>query len=174
MKNNPEYIIVHHTGGSDANPMQDSSNFTFDQCNDLHKQKFNFVSSLGYYVGYHYYIEKDGRIVQARADTDEGAHTIGYNKKSLGICLAGNFDATLPTPAQIATLKMFLQQKSYQYSISRDKIVPHRQFAAKTCYGGKLADSWARDLLVEEPSSEIKKALELLAQVQQILEGISK
>lgn len=145
--NKPQYLIVHHTGGTAANPLADSSNFTFEQCNALHKERFNFISSLGYYVGYHYYISKDGTIKQARLDSDEGAHTIGYNLKSIGICLAGNFDATLPTPAQIRALQGLLVSKSKVYNISKERIVPHRAFAVKTCYGRKLPDDWARKLL---------------------------
>mgnify|MGYP005616027031 CR=1 FL=1 len=53
MKNIPKWIIVHHTGGTDQDPKQDTSTFTVSQCNTLHQQKFNMVASLGWYVGYH-------------------------------------------------------------------------------------------------------------------------
>lgn len=162
--NTPKYIIVHHTGGSDANPLQDSSNFTFEQCNEQHRKSFNFKSSLGFYIGYHYYIEKNGVLKQGRADTDEGAHTIGQNSNSLGICLAGNFDATLPTEAQVTTLKDLLIKKSAQYSIPKESIVPHRNFATKTCFGKKLPDDWARNLLNSKQATinEIKRLLDTL------------
>lgn len=154
--NNPKYIIVHHTGGSDANPLQDSSNYTFAQCDKDHKVRFNFVSSLGYYVGYHYYIEKDGTLHQARADGDEGAHTIGKNSSSLGVCMAGNFDFGMPTPAQVITLKELLIKKTSQYNIPAVNIVPHRTFANKTCYGNNLADDWAAKL-ISTPSNDSTK-----------------
>jgi len=146
--NNPKMIIVHHTGGSDSDPMNDSSNFTFEQCNQLHKVKFDMISSLGYYVGYHYYISKDGTVKQARKDTDEGAHTIGKNSESIGICLAGNFDATLPTEAQTLALQRLLLEKIAIHRIPMGNIYPHRAFAIKTCYGRKLGDTWARDLVL--------------------------
>lgn len=161
----PIWIVTHHTGGSDANPLQDSSNFTFAQCNELHK-KFNMKSSLGFWCGYTYYIEKDGKLYKAREDDEEGAHTIGYNKTSIGICLAGNFDATMPTPAQIATLKDLLAKKTAQWSIPLSNIVPHRKFAVKTCYGKKLSDTWAADLLKvappPSPGEKIKEGLALI------------
>lgn len=41
-----------------------------------------------------------------------------------------------------------------KYNITPDKIVPHRYFAVdssgkpyKSCFGSKLSDSWARDLV---------------------------
>lgn len=159
--NTPKYLIVHHTGGSDANPLQDSSNYTVDQCNIDHKARFNFISTLGWYVGYQYYIDKSGKITQCRSDTEEGAHTIGYNTQSIGICLAGNFDLTLPLDPQIVSLKQILKDKSGLYSIPLLNIVPHRAFAVKTCYGKRLSDDWARNLLgVSTPSKEeIKKQI---------------
>lgn len=149
MTNKPQYIIVHHTGGTDAQPLLDTSNFTFKQCDDLHKQRFNMLSSLGYYVGYHYFIEKDGKVYQSRKDDEEGAHTIGKNTSSIGICLSGNFDATLPTEAQKRSLVDLLLKKTKEHGINAMNIVPHRAFATKTCYGKKLSDSWARELILD-------------------------
>ena len=37
-----------------------------------------------------------------------------------------------------------------KYSIPLSNVVPHRKFANKSCYGKKLTDSWARDLVVAE------------------------
>lgn len=174
--NVPKYLIIHHTGGSDSNPLQDSSNFTFEQCNELHKVNFNMISSLGYYVGYQYYISKDGTVKQARLDTDEGAHTKGYNSQSIGICLAGNFDATYPTQAQIDSLKKLINEKAKQYNIGKESIVPHRKFAVKTCYGNRLADDWAAKLLDDAPvlskEERIAKAAKLLTEAMELLKGI--
>lgn len=171
MKNIPQFLIVHHAGGSDANPLQDSSNFTFDQCNELHKQRFNFISSLGFYVGYHYYIEKNGAVKQARADDEEGAHCIGYNTKSLGICLAGNFDVTSPTADQIDSLTNLLQSKLEQYSIPLDNIVPHRAFSKKTCYGSLLSEDWARKL-VTPPIDKNKEVADKLKEIEEDVKDI--
>lgn len=162
MSNRPIYLIVHHTGGSNANPLQDSSNFTFKMCNDLHRVTFNMLSSLGYWVGYHYYIEKDGKVYQARSDNEEGAHARGYNSHSLGICLAGNFDATDPTEAQKVALKALLLQKTAQYSIPATNVLPHRRFASKTCYGKRLPDTWAQDLMHSLPTKDATLVLTIL------------
>ncbi len=183
--NIPTKIIVHHTGGSDANPLQDSSDFSFNQCNELHRVKFDMKSSLGFYIGYHYYIEKNGTLRQGRADTDEGAHTIGQNTSSLGICLAGNFDLTTPTASQITTLASLLIALSDKYKIAPVNIVPHRTFATKTCYGNKLSASWAADLVRNAPKptpipvpppvtneQKIRQALELIRQAAELVKGI--
>lgn len=145
--NKVEYIIVHHSGGTDADPLADSSGYTLKQCDADHKVRFNMKSSLGYYVGYTYFIDKKGVVTQTRKDGETGAHTIGYNSKSIGICLAGNFDATLPTPDQVKSLTTLLESKSKEFAVPKENIIPHRTFAHKTCYGKKLSDSWARELL---------------------------
>lgn len=174
--NVPKYLIIHHTGGTQANPLADSSNFTFEQCDAQHKVSFNMISSLGYYVGYHWYISKDGTTRQARADGDEGAHTKGYNSQSIGICLAGNFDATYPTQAQIDSLKKLINEYSKKFNIPKENIVPHRKFAVKTCYGNRLADDWAAKLLDETPAlskeERIAKAAALLKEAMELLKGI--
>lgn len=154
-KNDPKLLIVHHTGGTDADPLADTSHHTFEIVNDWHKQNPNvnlgYPSSLGFYIGYHYFIDATGKVTQGRLDSDEGAHTVGKNTTSLGICLAGNFDATLPTKEQVAALKTLLSAKMEAYAIPLANVVPHRTYATKTCYGRKLSDTWAQELLKVVP-----------------------
>lgn len=174
--NKPIKIIVHHTSGSDANPLQDSSNFTFQACNELHKSRKFTKSSLGWYVGYHFYIAKNGQVTQARAYTDDGCHCIGQNTQSIGICLAGNFDATLPTKEQIDSLKQLMIKVCDECKIPKTEIYPHRKFANKTCYGNKLSDTWARDLISSQkilitPSSKGQNGGNIVA-IQELLQKL--
>ena len=92
--NFPEMIVVHHSGGTNADPLADTSNHTAQIMEAYH------LSLEWEGLGYQYVIHKDGEIWAGRPEQYHGAHTTGYNKKSIGICLAGNFDATLPTLAQ--------------------------------------------------------------------------
>lgn len=146
-KNKPKYIILHHTSGSDSNPLADTSGQTFEIVDDYHRQKWNFKSNLGHYLGYQYFIDKSGKVTQAREDTEEGAHTIGQNKSSIGICLAGNFDVTMPTTDQISALRTLLLEKMVEYSLDKSCIVPHRKFANKSCNGKLLSDNWGQILV---------------------------
>lgn len=145
--NKPEYLIIHHTGGVDSNPLQDSSNYTVQQCSNDHKARFGMKSRTGLWCGYHIMIDKYGKRFVTRFDDEEGAHAKGYNGKSLGICLMGNFDATLPTKAQADELAKVMREKSDLYKIPLSRIIPHRNVAQKTCYGNRLSESWARDML---------------------------
>ncbi len=52
--NNPEKIILHHTGGTNANPLADTSHHTAEIVENWHLAK----GWLG--IGYHFFIEKTG------------------------------------------------------------------------------------------------------------------
>lgn len=171
----PNKIIIHHTGGSDIFPSQDSSNYTVYQCDRDHQVRFNFKSQLGWYVGYQYFIDKAGIITNCRKDSEEGAHTIGENKSSIGICLAGNFDVALPTPLQIKSLKMLLEKKTKEWGIDRSQVFPHRKFAIKTCYGTKLSDVWGQELILSSPKlNENGKIQEQISYIRQLIENLKK
>ena len=152
--NTPNKIIVHHSGGTDKNPLADTSNQTAEIIRQYHK-------SLGWVdVGYHWLIEKSGKVCKGRDEKSTGAHCLGQNEQSIGICVIGNFDLTIPTEAQIVSLKTLLGDILSRYpSITKDEIYPHRKFANKTCYGNKLSDTWASDLVVEESLVKIPRSL---------------
>ena len=157
---NIKYIICHHAGGTDLNPLADTSNHTAEMVDAWHKAK-------GWDgIGYNWFIEKSGLVKKGRDENKIGAHTIGYNDKSIGICLAGNFDATLPTKEQTESLRKLLKEKMTQYNVPLENIVPHRKFANKTCYGKLLSDDWARNLIKTSDKENIKfQIVELLKQL---------
>ena len=138
-RNNPKWLIVHHT-------LMSRDKTTFEAIDKYHK-------SLGWgKIGYHYFIEGDGSLHQGRQDKEVGAHCKqqGMNYQSFGICLAGNFDKELPSKAQVDTLTVLLREKTREYKIPIERIVPHRHYATyKSCYGEKLPDDWARKLLTD-------------------------
>lgn len=147
----PEQIIVHHDGVSRDGP-------SFAIVNDFHKGEHFPISSLGYYVGYHFWIERDGTVCQARTESEIGAHTIGQNYTALGIGLAGNFDKEDPTDAQVKSLGELLSRLVNTYGIPQAKIVPHRTYSPKTCYGSRLDDTWAQAVFLQFEHSRITAA----------------
>lgn len=167
--NSPEWIIIHHSGGTDADPLADTSHHTFKTIQDYHL-------SLGWEnIGYHKIVEKDGKIVEGRPEHYHGAHATNYNKKSIGIVLSGNFDVTLPTKAQEDSLRELLVLLMAKYTIPKEKIVPHRKFANKTCFGKKLSDTWAQNLLIENACDLSKFTLnELITEVVARLNQLNK
>lgn len=129
----PTYIIVHNAGGD----------WTFAQLNRSHESQWGFKSSLGFYLGYQYFIEYSGILYQARRDNEEGAHTIGntpgyFNKNSIGICLQGNMEQEQPRAKQLETLKELIEKKKKEYSISNQKVIGHREVSKTSCPGKYL------------------------------------
>lgn len=81
-------------------------------------------------VGYHYFINKLGRIEQGRPLEQIGAHVRGHNRDSIGICLSGlnHF-----TDKQRESLKKLL--KTIKKLTSKNlPVYPHNKFTKKkTC-----------------------------------------
>ena len=82
-------------------------------------------------IGYHWYIDRDGHIFVGRSENLAGAHVLGYNHCSIGVCYEGGLNeqgqpADTRTPAQKAVLLFVLRElkKSYPNAI----ICGHRDF----------------------------------------------
>jgi len=119
----PTHIVIHHT----ATPRDKT---TFKAVNEYHKKKWDFKSSLGYYCGYHYFIETDGKITQARANDEMGAHckADGMNHKSIGIGLTGDFTKEVPSDAQLKSLEKLVLDLEKKYNIERkENVIGHRE-----------------------------------------------
>lgn len=109
--------IILHCSASDI-PMQDAA-----MIDRWHKARgFNKI-------GYHYFIKHDGTVEKGRGLGEVGAHAEGYNKDSIGICLAG---LTLFTFAQMQALKKLLSELKPLYP--KATVHGHREFNQnKTC-----------------------------------------
>lgn len=148
--NYPINFIMHHTGGSDANPLADTSHHTANMIETWHLQK-------GWDgLGYTFVIEKDGKIWRGRPEHRSGAHTVNHNSSSIGICLTGNFDATFPTKEQEESFK-----ELYKYLVKIYGQLPinyHRDFAPKSCPGKNITKDYFAKLAEKtlEVTKEIK------------------
>lgn len=141
-KNVPVMLIVHHS--ADNNPRDQ-----FDNINEWHRQRGFPLSKLGFYIGYQYVINFDGEMRQAREDNEGGAHCIGHNFDSIGICLEGNFNQGQPSAAQVAALQALMLSLATKYGIGVSDVYPHRHFKTTSCYGSNLSDDWCREVFLE-------------------------
>lgn len=122
-------IVIHNTG----NPTDDD--LGVERINQAH-QDYNGWAA----IGYHFVIRKDGTIEKGRPEWAIGAHAIGYNSDSIGICVSGNFMIGTPTSAQIESLAMLLANlcADYDIPIDRDHILGHRELNSTDCPGDNL------------------------------------
>jgi hypothetical protein len=127
--NNPEYIIIHHS----ATAQGDAETFR-----RAHKAKgwrdigYHYVIGNGTYSG-------DGEVETGRTEAEDGAHCSvdGMNRKSIGICLVGNFDIDKPTPAQMEALERLCKDIMTRHKIPTSKVLGHGEVkgAATNCPG---------------------------------------
>lgn len=123
-------IIIHCS----ATP--EDKDFTTNQIKDWHLRR-GFSD-----IGYHYVIHRDGTIHKGRPIARPGAHTLGHNLSSIGICYVGGCDSTknrlwAVTPKDTRTweqresLIRLLKELKAKYPTVM--IYGHRDFAKKAC-----------------------------------------
>lgn len=178
----PTYICLHHSAVSyKRNKDQFKAN------NRYHKEKWNFKSSLGYYLGYNWEISARGKARQARKNGDQTAACYQSNMndgRCIHICLDGNFDIERPTNQQIFALRDLLRKLVGEYEIKRDNIVMHTDYAPKTCPGNNVVGDrefiknlveWQKppDEDINEPNKDELKAT-ILKELEQTMLLIKK
>lgn len=131
--NNPKWIVIHHSAGSVHDTVETIRRF--------HIEKRGW-QDIGYHrvilnpLGSHTVMgEAKDLIKQGRKDEIQGAHCPGYNTKSIGICLIGNFDIEKPPEPMIEALKIELKKISNKYLIPLENIKGHRELYATVCPG---------------------------------------
>lgn len=119
-------IIIHCS----ATP--EGKDYTVDQIRDWH------VRGRGWQdIGYHYVIYRDGSVHQGRPEGMIGAHTVGHNARSIGVCYVGGCaaDGKTPkdtrTPAQRTALKDLVRRLLEKYPGAT--VHGHNEFARKAC-----------------------------------------
>ncbi len=172
--NKPKFLIIHHEGAS--NGFYSVNAWHKEKAKQYHKENYNtlfyekdYISKLGFFCLYHYYIDKSGKVYQARLDEEEGGHLKGMNNVSLGICLMGNFNKDFPTKEQEDALRKLLIEKMDKFTIKIDNIYPHRHFAKTDCYGLLIENNWLKDLI----SDKIKEEITDMVKVEKIEKQIS-
>lgn len=103
-------IIIHHT----------NKNKNISDIINKHIKKNHWSS-----IGYHFLINKRGKIIYSRPLSNTGAHTIKHNRNSIGIALLGNYDKEMPNNKQLESLNKLCQTLKKEYPIK--EIIGHNQ-----------------------------------------------
>lgn len=118
--NNVEYIVLHHISKSFAEP------------DEIHQWHLDFGWD-GF--GYGEYDRKDGSVFIGRGD-NVGAHCQGYNSKSYGIAVEGNYDEEEMPQVQFLTLLKRI--KFHQARFKHATVVLHSKLFPTQCPGKKF------------------------------------
>lgn len=87
-------------------------------------------------IGYHWVVYLDGSIHPGRNENIAGAHTVGHNANSIGICYIGGVDESMKikdtrTAQQKTALRNLVSDLLKKYPGAT--IHGHNEFAAKAC-----------------------------------------
>ncbi len=134
----PINLIVVHCSATPAN-----RDIGVAEIRAMHKQRgFNDI-------GYHHVVRRDGRVEVGRSEAVAGAHVVGHNAKSIGVCLVGGVKPDMTaetnfTPAQHAALEQLLRQLKARFTGAR--ICGHRDLSPDRNGNGKVErGEWVKD-----------------------------
>ena len=89
-------------------------------------------------IGYHFVIDRGGRVWEARHRYFQGAHVKDHNEGNIGVMAMGNFDQQMPTNAQLDGLGRHVKMLMQMYNIPIRNIRTHQEWAVTACPGRQL------------------------------------
>ena len=89
-------------------------------------------------IGYHFIVDRAGRVWQGRDLWFQGAHVRGNNEHNIGIMMLGNFDIQYPSHAQTPALCRVLSLLMRQYRVPVSRIFTHQEIVPTACPGKAL------------------------------------
>lgn len=87
-------------------------------------------------IGYHYVVSLDGKVHPGRGEHRIGAHCLGHNASSIGVCYVGGLTKSgkpkdTRTPAQKKALLSLLRELRVKYP--KASIHGHNEYSNKSC-----------------------------------------
>lgn len=91
-------------------------------------------------IGYHYVVDRNGRVWEARSIVWQGAHVKDCNPGNIGVMCMGNFDRQAPSQAQLAAMNRHVTWLMKNYHVPSSKLRTHQEWpsAATACPGVNL------------------------------------
>lgn len=127
-------LTIHHEGSR-------TINFTGQRDTALHLDKVrkSHVNGNGWAdIGYHYIVDRAGRVWEGRPIRYQGAHVRNNNEHNIGVMTLGNFDNQSPTQQQLNALFDTVKRLKRQHNIPAGDIKSHQEINATACPGRNL------------------------------------
>ena len=109
-------------------------------------------------IGYHFFVGRDGEVVEGRPLGTSGAHAKGHNS-DIGIALAGGFGSDADdlatehyTPVQLAAVYDLIRKLQDQYHIKTDRVIGHNRVSQKACPGFRV-QKWLAGMSLSEATA---------------------
>lgn len=94
-------------------------------------------------IGYHFVVDREGRVWEGRSLKFQGAHVKNHNEGNIGIMCLGNFEEQNPTEKQLAGLSRQVRTIMARYKIPIKRVHTHREWPdAQTLCPGRSLQAW--------------------------------
>ena len=127
-------ITLHHEGWTPVTFTAATSTFDrVEQIRQVHTRDRGWAD-----IGYHYVIDRAGRVIEGRSIVYQGAHVTDNNPHNLGILVLGNFNQQSPSSAQVQSLARFTRQMMQLHRVPGHLVQTHQEIKPTECPGRTL------------------------------------
>ncbi|MFG0331523.1 MAG: peptidoglycan recognition family protein [Phycisphaerales bacterium] len=127
-------VTVHHDGMSPwYASAENDTGARIDAIRRSHQQSNGWGD-----IGYHFVVDRAGRIWEGRPLVYQGAHVKYHNPGNIGVLCLGNFDRQDPTERQVAALERHLQALMNHYRVPVKLVHTHQELRPTACPGRSL------------------------------------
>jgi len=124
-------ITFHHSG--DPKPFTGTT--YAETAQHLESVREYHVSKNFQDIGYHFGIDRAGRVWQLRSLQYQGEHVRNHNPNNIGVVVLGNFDLQPMTDAQRQQVKVFGAMLRKQYGLAISNVKTHQELVSTECPG---------------------------------------
>ncbi|KAJ3651054.1 hypothetical protein Zmor_017117 [Zophobas morio] len=134
MSNPVPYVVIHHSAEPAVCYTKEDCIEAMQTMQDMHQIDNGWVD-----IGYSFAVGGDGNAYEGRGWSAVGAHAPGYNDRSIGICVIGNWMEALPSEQQLQTVHELIAYGVELGMISGSYgLIGHRQAKETLCPGDQL------------------------------------
>lgn len=127
------YITVHHDGMHPFYAQDERSTATrLERIRAAHRG-----SGWGD-IGYHFIVDRAGRVWEGRPLNWQGAHVKDHNEGNIGVMAVGNFDQQSPSEAQVQALARTVASLMRSAGVPVNRVKTHQEWAVTACPGRAL------------------------------------
>jgi hypothetical protein len=123
-------LTIHHTGaGLNLHLVQDQVASDIENILGAHHRRYWGD------IGYHFLIDRAGRVWEGRSLRYVGAHVSEANEENVGVVLLGNFERQRPAPQQLLSMHKVAGALRSCLAIPPHRVYGHRDLGRTLCPG---------------------------------------
>ncbi len=132
--NGVDKITIHHEGWTPVTFTSAAAAYDrIENIRQIHTRDRGWAD-----IGYHYIIDRAGRIIEGRPIQYQGAHVSENNPHNLGILVLGNFEQQKPSNAQVQSLGKFTKLMMQTHGVAARSVRTHQEINPTQCPGRTL------------------------------------